>query len=176
MLEKFGYLNNDVITTNGKLLSKIYGETDILIAEMIRREAFGQLTAAELVSIVSVFVHESRKESPPKLPRGAVEDVLADLVKVWIEINDLETELGLEPIREPDAGFCWASYRWASGHSLSAILKGSDLTVGDFVRSMKQIIDLLRQISIASPHLSPIVKEALGRIDRGVIAYAGAVV
>ena len=176
MLEKFGYLDHDVITTNGKLLSKIYGETDLLIAEMIRREAFGQLTAAELVSIVSVFVHESRKEVPPKLPRGAVEEVLSDLIKVWIEINDLENELGLEPIREPDAGFCWASYRWASGHSLTSILRGTELTVGDFVRSMKQIIDLLRQIAIASPHLSPIVADALGRIDRGVIAYAGAVV
>ena len=176
MLEKFGYLNNDAITANGKLLSKIYGETDILIAEMIRREAFGQLTAAELVSIVSVFVYESRKDAPPKLPRGQVEEVLSDLVKVWIEINDLEVDLGLEPIREPDAGFCWASYRWASGHSLTAILKGTELTVGDFVRSMKQIIDLLRQIAIASPHLSPIVSDALARIDRGVIAYAGAVV
>ena len=176
MLEKFGYLSNDVITANGKLLSKIYGETDILIAEMIRREAFGQLTAAELVSIVSVFVYESRKDAPPKLPRGQVEEVLSDLVKVWIEINDLEVDLGLEPIREPDAGFCWASYRWASGHSLTAILKGTELTVGDFVRSMKQIIDLLRQIAIASPHLSPIVSDALGRIDRGVIAYAGSVV
>ena len=176
MLEKFGYLNNDAITASGKLLSKIYGETDILIAEMIRREAFGQLTAAELVSIVSVFVYESRKDAPPKLPRGQVEEVLSDLVKVWIEINDLEVDLGLEPIREPDAGFCWASYRWASGHSLTAILKGTELTVGDFVRSMKQIIDLLRQIAIASPHLSPIVSDALGRIDRGVIAYAGAVV
>ena len=176
MLEKFGYLSNDVITPSGKLLSKIYGETDLLIAEMIRREAFSQLTAAELVSIVSVFVHESRKESQPKLPRGGVEDVLSDLVKTWVEINDLETELGLEPIREPDAGFCWASYRWASGHSLSAILKGTELTVGDFVRSMKQIIDLLRQIAIASPHLSPLVSDALRRIDRGVIAYAGAVV
>ena len=176
MLEKFGYLSNDVITPSGRLLSKIYGETDLLIAEMIRREAFSQLTAAELVSIVSVFVHESRKESQPKLPRGGVEDVLSDLVKTWVEINDLETELGLEPIREPDAGFCWASYRWASGHSLSAILKGTELTVGDFVRSMKQIIDLLRQIAIASPHLSPLVSDALNRIDRGVIAYAGAVV
>ena len=176
MLEKFGYLSNDVITANGKLLSKIYGETDILIAEMIRREAFGQLTAAELVSIVSVFVYESRKDAPPKLPRGQVEEVLSDLVKVWIEINELEVDLGLEPIREPDAGFCWASYRWASGHSLTAILKGTELTVGDFVRSMKQIIDLLRQIAIASPHLSPLVSDALGRIDRGVIAYAGAVV
>ena len=176
MLEKFGYLSHDAITPNGKLLSKIYGETDLLIAEMIRREAFDQLNAAELVSIISVFVYESRKEGPPKLPRGSVEEVLTDLVKTWLQINDLENELGLEPIREPDAGFCWAAYRWASGHSLTSILRGTDLTVGDFVRSMKQIIDLLRQISFASPHLAPIVSEALGRIDRGVIAYAGAVV
>jgi len=176
MLEKFGYLTNDAITPNGKLLSKIYGETDLLIAEMIRGEAFDQLTAAELVSIVSVFVHESRKESAPKLPRGNVEDVLGVLIKTWVTINDLETELGLEPIREPDAGFCWASFRWASGHSLTSILRGTELTVGDFVRSMKQIIDLLRQIAIASPHLAPLVSDALGRIDRGVIAYAGAVV
>ena len=176
MLEKFGYLTNDAITPNGRLLSKIYGETDLLIAEMIRSAAFDQLTAPELVSVVSVFVHESRKESPPKLPRGSVEDVLGTLIKTWITINDLETELGLEPIREPDAGFCWASFRWASGHSLTSILRGTELTVGDFVRSMKQIIDLLRQISIASPHLAPLVSDALNRIDRGVIAYAGAVV
>ena len=173
MLEKFGYLAQDQITANGKLLAKIYGETDILIAEMIRLGSFDQLSPAELVSIVSVFVHESRKEAPPKLPRGAVEEVLIDLVKTWVTINDLENELGLEPIREPDAGFCWPAYRWASGHSLSSIMRGTELTVGDFVRSMKQIIDLLRQISIASPHLAPIVSEALHKIDRGVISYAG---
>ena len=38
---------------------------------------------------------------------------------------------------------------------------------------MKQIIDLLRQISIASPNLSPIISGALTKIDRGVVAYAG---
>lgn len=85
----------------------------------------------------------------------------------------MENELGLEPIREPDAGFAWPAYRWASGHSLSSIMRGTELTVGDFVRSMKQIIDLLRQISIASPHLAPLIADALTRINRGVIAYAG---
>jgi len=173
MLEKFGYLTNDAITPSGKLLAKIYGETDLLIAEMIRKGAFDQLTANEMVSIASVFVHESRKEAPPKLPHGSVETVLSELVKTWVQIHDLEEELGLEPIREPDAGFAWPAYRWASGHSLSSIMRGTELTVGDFVRSMKQIIDLLRQISIASPHLAPVVSDALSRIDRGVIAYAG---
>jgi len=72
-------------------------------------------------------------------------------------------------------GFCFPAFRWASGHSLTAILKGTELTVGDFVRNMKQIIDLLRQIGIAAPHLQPVVTEALRRVDRGVIAYAGAI-
>ena len=78
-------------------------------------------------------------------------------------------------MREPDLAFCWVSYRWASGHSLGAILKGTELTVGDFVRSMKQIIDLLRQIGNASPHLSQTVENALKRIDRGIVSYAGIV-
>jgi len=173
MLEKFGYLADDAITPSGKLLAKIYGETDLLIAEMIRKGAFDKLTAAEIVSIASVFVHESRKETPPRLPQGSVEEVLGELVRTWVQINDMENELGLEPIREPDAGFAWPAYRWASGHSLSSIMRGTELTVGDFVRSMKQIIDLLRQISIASPHLAPLIADALTRINRGVIAYAG---
>jgi ATP-dependent RNA helicase HelY len=46
--------------------------------------------------------------------------------------------------------------------------------VGDFVRAMKQIIDLLRQLRAAAPDLQPTIDQALKQIDRGVIAYAGA--
>jgi len=55
------------------------------------------------------------------------------------------------------------------------VLKGSDLSVGDFVRSMRQLIDLLNQVSTASPTLRPRCREALTRIDRGVVAYMAAV-
>jgi ATP-dependent RNA helicase HelY len=51
------------------------------------------------------------------------------------------------------------------------VLKGSDMTVGDFVRNMKQLIDLLTQISGASDKLRPQCKDAIKRIDRGVVAY-----
>lgn len=176
MLERFGYIENQLITPAGKLLSKIYGETDFLVAEVIRSGMLEALSPAELVSVVSCFQFEARKESEPKIPRGAVAEVLTQVMEKWREIHEEELDLRLEPLRDPDFGFCWASHRWASGHSLSAILKGTELTVGDFVRSMKQIIDLMRQIGIASPDLEPVVSEALRRIDRGVIAYAGAVV
>jgi ATP-dependent RNA helicase HelY len=55
-------------------------------------------------------------------------------------------------------------------------LKGSELTVGDFVRAMKQIIDLLRQLRAAAPELQPMIDQSLKQIDRGVIAYAGAAI
>ena len=97
------------------------------------------------------------------------------MVGVWNDLHERELDLGLEPMREPDLGFCWASHRWASGHSLSSIVRGTEMTVGDFVRSMKQIIDLLRQLGNASRDLSPVVEEALKRVDRGVVTYAGVV-
>ena len=175
MLEKYGYLEGGVITKWGLVLAKIYGETDLLIAEMIRRGAFDELNASEIVSVLSALVYEARRDETPKVPHGAVQRALVDLTTTWNGIHEDEVEIGLEAMREPDFGFCMASYRWASGHSLSAILKGTELTVGDFVRSMKQIIDLLRQIANATPHLEGVARTALERVDRGIISYAGAV-
>ena len=175
MLERCGYLQNGVITEWGALLAKIYGETDLLIAELIKRGSFDTLDGPEMVSVLSALVFEARRDESPKIPKGAVEESLNELIHQWSIIHTNEIEIGLEPMREPDLAFCWASYRWASGHSLAAILRGTELTVGDFVRSMKQIIDLLRQIGNASPHLAQTVENALRRIDRGIISYAGIV-
>jgi ATP-dependent RNA helicase HelY len=175
MLEKYEYLDQGVITRWGLILAKIYGETDLLIAEMIRLGAFDQLTAPEMVSVLSALVYEARRDESPKIPHGAVQNSLAELITRWKMIHEDEEDVGLEPMREPDFGFCMASYRWASGHSLTAILKGTELTVGDFVRSMKQIIDLLRQIANASPHLENVARDALERVERGIISYSGAV-
>ena len=176
MLEKFGYIESGEITQWGRLLSKIYSETDILISEMIRHELFNDLSGPELVSVLSAFLYEARKEETPKIPRGNTQEVLLQAVRKWNIIQESETDIGLIPMREPDMGFCWVAYNWANGQSLTSILKGTELTVGDFVRSMKQIIDLLRQLLAAAPHLAPVVSDALKRIDRGIVTYAAAVI
>ena len=176
ILDKFGYINNDAIAQSGKMLAKIYGETDLLIAESIQAGVFNQLSPADLVAVISSCIYESRNEEAAKVPRGEVQNALATISKIYGKIHEAESDLNLEPMRAPDFGFCWASHKWASGHSLTSILKGSDLTVGDFVRSMKQIIDLLRQLRAAAPDLQVVIDQALAKIDRGVIAYAGAAV
>ena len=175
MLKELGYLEANTITPPGRLLAKIYGETDLLISELVRKEILIGLNATELVSVLSSLVYEARRDESPKIPHGKVQDVLSQMVGVWQDIHERELDLGLEPMREPDFGFCFSSYRWASGHSLSSIVRGTDMTVGDFVRSMKQIIDLLRQLGNATRELAPIVEEALKRVDRGVVTYAGVV-
>ena len=176
ILDKFGYINKDEIALSGKMLAKIYAETDLLIAESIQAGIFNQLSPADLVSVLSSCIYESRNEEATKVPRGEVGNALAQISKIYGKLHEEETELNLEPMRAPDLGFCWASHKWASGHSLTSILRDSDLTVGDFVRSMKQIIDLLRQLKTAAPDLQVVIDQALGKIGRGVIAYAGAAV
>jgi ATP-dependent RNA helicase HelY len=58
---------------------------------------------------------------------------------------------------------------------LQSILRETDIVVGDFVRAMRQIIDLLGQLRNAKPEMQSVIQEALKRIDRGVIAYSAVV-
>ncbi len=176
ILDHLGYIQGGEITQSGKLLAKIYGETDLLIAESIREGIFSELSSVDLVSVISAFVYESRSEENSKIPRGEIAEALAKISKIYGRVFTLENDHNLEPMRAPDFGFCWPAKSWASGQSLTSVLRDSDLTVGDFVRNMKQIVDLLRQLRSAVPDIQPIIEDALKRIDRGVIIYAGAAI
>ena len=175
ILERYGYLRDDEITEAGFMLGKIYGETDLLIAEAIRTDLFDGLAPAELVSTISTLVFESRAVGSAKLPNKEVERAVKELEEISYRIHQDEIAEGLEPMREPDLEFCSAAFRWANGHSLSSILKNGELTVGDFVRSMKQIVDVLRQISMTSSGLEKNCEDAIRLIDRGIVSYAGVV-
>jgi ATP-dependent RNA helicase HelY len=105
------------------------------------------------------------------MPSQKVTSTITEIVSLWAALEDIESNFGVKTQREPDAGFCFISYKWASGNSLNSVLKGTDMSVGDFVRSTKQLVDLLNQISGASDKLRPVCKEAVKLIDRGVVAY-----
>lgn len=173
VLTHLGYIEGEKPTTQGKILTKIYAESDLLLTESIRRGILDDLNAPELLSVVSTMIFESRNADnvAPKMPSPRVSSALADVISIWAELEELETDYGVKTQRQPDAGFCWVSYRWANGNSLQNVLKGSDMSVGDFVRSTKQLADLLNQIASASEKLRPVCKDAVKRIDRGVVAF-----
>ena len=174
VLTHLGYIEGDKPLEQGKILAKIFAESDLLLTESIRREIFQGLSATELLSVASAMIYQGRSSEAyaPKMPHDNVANALVEVSRVWIELEALENEYDVKTQREPDFGFCYASYRWANGHSLSSILKGTDMTVGDFVRSIKQLIDLLTQIGGAAEDLRPIFcREGIKRLDRGVVSY-----
>lgn len=173
VLTHLGYISGENTLEQGKILAKIYAESDLLLTETIRSGVLDQLSAPELVSVLSSVIYESRgnENFSPKMPHQNVANALATISSLWARLAAIEEDFGVQTQREPDFGFSYASYRWASGHSLSSVLRGSDMTVGDFVRSMKQIIDLLTQLASASENLRERCREAVKRIDRGVVSY-----
>ena len=172
VLTHLGYIEGEKPLEQGKILAKIYAESDLLLTESIRRGVFNNLNAPELLSVASAMIYESRSAEnyAPKMPHQNVANALATVAKIWVELEDIEDEFDVKTQREPDFGFCYAAYRWANGHSLSSVLKGTDMTVGDFVRSIRQLIDLLTQIGGAEENLRPLCKEGVKRLDRGVIS------
>ena len=155
VLERLGYLAGDAVTPDGQRLGRLYTELDLLAAECLRRGLWDGLSPAELAACVSALSFESRQADdaqPPRLPKGRVPEALAATVRTWGELDQLEKDNELSFLREPDLGFAWAAYRWARGARLETVLDESpDLTPGDFVRSVKQLIDLLDQIASATP-------------------------
>src|SRR5580692_7655465 len=154
VLDRLGYLAGDTVTADGRRLAGLYTELDLVAAECLRRGLWDGLSPAELAACVSSLTFSSRQADDvpaPRLPKGRVPETLNAMARTWGELDQLEKDHGLSFLREPDLGFAWAAYRWARGTKLENVLAESpDLTPGDFVRSVKQLIDLLDQIAATS--------------------------
>jgi ATP-dependent RNA helicase HelY len=95
------------------------------------------------------------------------------MVSVWGELSALERDQNLSFLREPDLGFAWTVNAWARGTALDKLVS-SDLTAGDFVRAIKQLIDLLGQLAVADAggELAGTARAAMDALRRGVVAYS----
>src|SRR3954469_5306009 len=177
LLTSLGYLDGDEVTAAGRVLSRIYSESDLLIAEALRDGLWDPLDAKELAAVASTLVYEARRDDDPspRLPPGGVRGAIADLTRLWASLEQDEHDARVDFLREPDLGFAWVAWRWAKGDPLDAVLLDASQAPGDFVRWMKQLIDLLDQISDAAPEGSPVratATRAVAALRRGVVAYS----
>jgi ATP-dependent RNA helicase HelY len=177
VLTFLGYLDGDDVTPAGRVLARIYSESDLLIAEALREGLWDGLDAKELAAVVSTLVYEARRDDDPspRLPPGAVRRALEDLSRLWAQLEAAEHDARVDFLREPDLGFAWVAWRWAKGDPLDAVLLDASQAPGDFVRWMKQLVDLLDQISDAAPEGSPVratATRAVAALRRGVVAYS----
>jgi ATP-dependent RNA helicase HelY len=177
--------DDPAVTDDGRLLARIYCESDLLVAECLRTDAWTDLGEAELAAVLSAVVYESRGKDgsgPPRtaeLPSARIRQALIRTRRLSAELRADEHRNRITLSREPDDGFVAAIYRWASSGDLVTALaaadaegSGSPLSPGDFVRWCRQVLDLLDQVRNAAPQpeLRATAKRAIDAIRRGVVA------
>jgi ATP-dependent RNA helicase HelY len=178
VLEAWGYVDGWSLTDAGERLARLYTETDLLLAEAINQGHLDGLRTAELAAVVSCFTYERRGPEgqgampPPRWPTKAVAQRARAIDKIARELNHNEDDAGLPETRGPDPGFTPYAYEWVSGEGLADVLDDDEMTGGDFVRNVKQCIDLLGQIAdvAPNPHTQATARDAAAGCNRGVVA------
>jgi ATP-dependent RNA helicase HelY len=191
LLEGWGYLRGWALTGAGERLARIYHEQDLLVAECAERGLFDGLKVPEMAGLASVFTYEARGPSSvaalaPKWPSGRAEQRWHAVQAVARELAAAEQEGGLPGTRAPDAGFAALAHGWARGQELGKLLapaevgpnlRGTVVSAGDFVRNVKQLIDLLRQLGqvLADEGSAEVARQAADVLFRGVVAASSVV-
>ena len=165
------------VTPSGRVLMRIYGDRDLLVSECLRRGIWNDLDPSGLAALASSLVYEPRRESEAGdrgLPRGAFRAALEATEAVWEDLSALEVAHRLPEGTAPSPGIALATQRWAQGAALDVVLRDADLAAGDFVRWMKQAVDLLDQLSlVADGPIGRRARQAIDDIRRGIVAYSG---
>ncbi len=198
LLEDRGYVRGWTVTSSGLRLAGIYHDCDLLLAEAISAGLLAGLDVPSLCAFVSLFIYEPRRAAPtgelptPKLARRHVE-----LASLAAGLGEDERARGLSRTRPIDPGFARLAYEWARGAELADLLaparptrrpppKGRErdrdrpepvMTGGDFVRNVKQLVDLLRQIAgiAADGRLGDVAGRGAEALVRGIVAASSVV-
>jgi ATP-dependent RNA helicase HelY len=176
VLGQLGYVEGWSLTPKGSTLSHIYGDADVLVGEMLSQGFLEGLSPSECAAICSTMVYESRERVPSsgEMPTEATAHVLESLERAWRSVRRAEDSNHVQLCRELETGFASPVFHWAEGKPLEDVLTEVDMAPGDFVRTCKQLIDLLRQMEeVAGPTGSSLVRQAREAVLRGVVAYTG---
>ena len=181
ILGAWGYLEGWSLTPAGEILTGLNTEADLVLAEALREGHLDGCAPGELAALVSCFTFRRRGPErgtppPPRWPTTGVARRARAIDGIWRDLRVAEREAHLAITPRPDPGFTGAIHAWVGGESLGEILEDEEMTGGDFVRNVKQIVDLLIQIAGTAPDpaTAVIAREAANLCDRGVVAASAA--
>jgi ATP-dependent RNA helicase HelY len=156
LLDRYGHvdLGRWELTPRGEMLAQVFHECDLLVTECVRGGLLDGLGPADTAALVSCLVYEHRSPEPAPAPWFSS----ADVRRRWIRLDALSEDLaaseraiGLPEHRAPDPTFAAVAYAWVAGEGFAEVVADEELTGGDFVRTTKQLVDLLRQLALVAP-------------------------
>ncbi|MGH9179805.1 MAG: DEAD/DEAH box helicase [Acidimicrobiales bacterium] len=180
VLDAWGYVEGWALTDAGQRLARVYHECDLLVAEALGAGMFDGMDAPSVAGLASVFTYEHRRPGPPPaptFPSGRLHQRWLEVQHLARDLHAAEEEAGLPPTRDPDPGFVALAAAWAWGEELEDVIAGEEISGGDFVRNVKQLIDLLRQLGEVAPDpaTASAARSAADHLFRGVVAASSVV-
>jgi ATP-dependent RNA helicase HelY len=180
LLESWGYLDGWSLTERGRILHRTYHECDLLVAEAMASGALDDLDPATLAGLVSCFTYEHRGRDappPPWFPSRVARERWGRIEQLADELTANERASGLPETRRPDPGFLALAHAWAAGEPLAEVLDDEELSGGDFVRNVKTLVDLLRQVGEVAPVRATArsARQAADALHRGVVSASSRV-
>lgn len=178
VLQYFGRLKPDrqhwQITPLGELTGHIRAQNDLLISLVIESIDYNAFSPVEIAAIFSTLVFEPRRHMQHDLSPCSkkVRQFFKEMLYIADDLRYVQEE---ENIRLPitvEFDFAPLVILWGQGARWSNLFKFTEMTDGDVVRAMRQLIDLLRQIAMlphAPDELKKKVYEALPLLDRDLI-------
>ena len=140
---------------------------------------WNELDEAELASIVSALVYDSRSDDDAQqlAPAGVgmrVQEAWHESLATVERVHRVEKACGCDLTPSLDAGLMAATLAWAHGSTLATAIDATPIQAGDFVRWMRQVMDCLGQIASAatSSELKRKAEAAKDRIGRGIVAWS----
>ncbi|MYD05071.1 MAG: DEAD/DEAH box helicase [Acidimicrobiia bacterium] len=180
LLEELGYLKDWKLEPKGEALRVVYSDLDLLLVEAIGYRIFGGLEVQELAALLSTFAFEPRRDEDEfeGWPTERLERAWEGLGHLAEEVFHAEESHRLPLSRSPHPGFARLAYDWAGGVDLDELMEDNPLEAGDFVRTTRTVLDLIRQVGDAArvldiEDLEQTVREGRKVIDRGVVAARG---
>jgi superfamily II RNA helicase len=179
VLDELGYVDGWNLTPAGHRLSRIYHESDLLVAEALATDLLVGAEPAVMAGVLSSVVFEPRrarrmagaghhghtqrraKRREPLQDRlggkrvAELEWRCAGVAEAAERIRLVEEAHLVTRTRQPSAGLATAVASWARGASFATALGVAardigDLAPGDFVRTMKSVADLVQQVAHAA--------------------------
>jgi ATP-dependent RNA helicase HelY len=176
VLRDLDYVEEFELRPKGERLCRIYGEGDLLVGEALDSGVFADVSGPEMAALVSCLVFESRERGPRNMewPTQSGRERYKAMRDLWLQVRRAEQRHQVELVRELDPGFAHLAFLWAEGRPLETVLSQTEMAPGDFVRTCKQLLDLLRQIELAAaPDVAANARAARDGLNRGVVAYTG---
>ncbi len=174
VLENLGYIEGETLLPRGQLASQIYGY-EMQVTQLFFKGFFERLNEDEINVLMLAIVSEPRKNSGfyKKLNDKGMNRMLREAEAEFEPVRKFEARYGVaEETPTLETQLSATMLAWSRGCQFEELREFADLADGDFVRSFRLVVDLLRQMRRAMREHTTLLdklERCIRKINRDVV-------